>query len=109
VYTATHDNETAVGWWAGAPDQVRERVVCAAAARGIAADEPHWLLVECALAAPARLAVIPAQDLLGLGNEARMNTPGTEGGNWAFRLEPGALDAGLAARLRAATEAAGRR
>jgi 4-alpha-glucanotransferase len=108
VYTATHDNETAAGWWADAPDEVRERVLRAAAARGIPAEEPHWLLVECALATPARLAVIPAQDVLGLGNEARMNTPGTEGGNWAFRLEPGALDDELAARLRRATRAAGR-
>jgi 4-alpha-glucanotransferase len=107
-YTATHDNDTAAGWWATADDELRERVVRSAEARGIHAAEPHWLLVECALASSARLAIVPAQDLLGLGSEARMNTPGTEDGNWSFRLEPGALDAALATRLRAATEAAGR-
>ena len=107
-YTGTHDNDTAAGWWATCGDDVRERVLRVAAARGIEAAEPHWLLVECALASSARLAVLPVQDVLGLGSAARMNTPGTEGGNWAFRLEPGALDAALAARLRAATEAAGR-
>jgi len=52
---------------------------------------------------------VPAQDLLSLGPEARMNTPGTVGGNWQFELVSGALDAPLAARLRAATAAAHRR
>jgi 4-alpha-glucanotransferase len=108
VYTGTHDNDTAAGWWATAPDAAREEVLREAEARGLDAGDPSWLLVELALATPARLAVLPVQDLLGLGSEARMNTPGTESGNWRFRLEPGALDDALAARLRRATAAAGR-
>jgi 4-alpha-glucanotransferase len=108
VYTGTHDNDTAAGWWASAPGELRATARRAADSRGLEVDDPAWLLVELALAAPARLAILPVQDLLGLGDEARMNTPGTESGNWAFRLQPGALDARLAARLRRATEAAGR-
>jgi 4-alpha-glucanotransferase len=108
VYTGTHDNDTAADWWAKAGDDVREQVLRAAAAVRVEPGEPHWTLVELALASPARLAILPAQDLLGLGGEARMNTPATETGNWRFQLERGALDAELAARLRRATEAAGR-
>ena len=57
---------------------------------------------------PARLAMIQAQDVLGLGCEARMNIPGRATGSWRWRMEPGALTAELAKRLRAATEEAGR-
>jgi len=52
--------------------------------------------------------MMPAQDILELGSEARMNRPGVVGGNWAWRLEPGQLDPGLAARLRTAAEATAR-
>src|SRR5581483_9642987 len=79
-----------------------------AAERSIEEREPHRLLVELALASPARLAILPAQDLLGLGSEARMNSPGTAAGNWRFRLARGALDDDLAAWLAAATGAYGR-
>ncbi len=108
VYTGTHDNDTAVGWWAAAPQSVRARARRLAADRGIEAREPHRLLVELALASPARVAILPVQDLLGLGSWARMNEPGTAAGNWRFRLERGALDDELAAWLAAATAAAGR-
>jgi 4-alpha-glucanotransferase len=69
--------------------------------------DPSWSLVERALFSRARLAILPAQDLLGLGSEARLNTPGRVGGNWSWRLRRGQLTSALAARLRAATEAAG--
>jgi 4-alpha-glucanotransferase len=65
-------------------------------------------MIEVALGSRARLAVVPMQDVLGLGSEARMNLPGTKEGNWTWRLEPGHLTAGLARRLRASVEAAGR-
>ena len=108
VYTGTHDNDTAAGWWAVAPQSVRARARRLAAERSIEEREPHRLLVELALASPARLAILPAQDLLGLGSEARMNSPGTAAGNWRFRLARGALDDDLAAWLAAATGAYGR-
>ncbi len=108
VYTGTHDNDTSAGWWTGAPPEARSRALQAAREAGISERDPAWLMIRLALASPAQIAIIPAQDLLSLGSGARMNTPGTVGGNWKFELAAGALDAGLAARLRAATEAAGR-
>jgi 4-alpha-glucanotransferase len=102
VYTGTHDNDTALGWWASLDDEERE-------ATGLDPDDPSWSLVQAALSSRASLAIVPMQDVLGLGSDARMNTPGSESGNWRWRLEPEALDGALARRLRFATEEAGRR
>ena len=101
VYTGTHDTDTAVGWW----DALGP---AAQAATGLDPAEPHWSLIELALASRAELAIVPAQDVLGLGTEARMNRPGIAEGNWGWRLEPGQLTPALAERLRAATAAVGR-
>jgi 4-alpha-glucanotransferase len=101
VYTGTHDTDTALGWWSSMSEDARR-------ATGLDPAEPHWSLIELAFSSRARLAVVPIQDVLGLGPEARMNRPGTALGNWRWRLEPGALTEALAARLRAATRAAGR-
>jgi 4-alpha-glucanotransferase len=108
AYTGTHDNDTSRGWWDRIDESIRRRACRAAERARIEEDDPSWLLIRLALAARSRLAIVPAQDVLGLGNEARMNTPGREEGNWSWRLEEGQLDAALAGRLRAATEAAGR-
>jgi 4-alpha-glucanotransferase len=108
VYTATHDQPPVRGWWDGLDAATRRRGEQAQDARGIHAREPEWGLISLALSSPARLAIMQAQDVLGLGNEARMNVPGRAGGNWRWRLEPGALTPALAARLRRATRAAGR-
>jgi 4-alpha-glucanotransferase len=70
--------------------------------------EPWWSLIRLALASPARVAMMQAQDVLGLGSEARMNAPGRIGSAWRWRMERGALRPALARRLREATEAAGR-
>ena len=101
VYTGTHDNDTAVGWYASLPAKVRA---------GVPVDpaEPHWGLIGEALRSRARLAVVPLQDVLGLGSESRMNTPGVEGGNWAWRYDKDALTDELAERLLGETKAAGR-
>ncbi|HEV7148161.1 MAG TPA: 4-alpha-glucanotransferase [Pedococcus sp.] len=110
VYTGTHDNDTVCGWWADLPEPRRERARAACAARGVQADidvEPSWALIELAFAAPCGLAMTQAQDVLALGSSARMNAPGTEGG-WRWQLEPGALSAELAQRLRSVTELTGR-
>ena len=105
VYTGTHDNDTTVGWWSGLDDQTRDAVRRVL----LDPDEPvPWALVRLALASDARLAVVPAQDLLALGSEARMNTPGIEAGAWAWRAEPGALSADLLARYGALVAATGR-
>jgi 4-alpha-glucanotransferase len=101
VYTGTHDTDTAVGWWTSLSP--RER-----AASGLDPAEPHWSLIELAEASPAVLSIVPAQDVLGLGSEARMNRPGLDQGNWGWRLEQGQLTDALAARLREATARGGR-
>jgi 4-alpha-glucanotransferase len=105
VYTGTHDNDTTAGWWAELDEPARELV----RATLVDPDEPMpWALVHLALDSTARLAVVPAQDLLGLGSEVRMNTPGTDEGNWSWQAPAGAFDADLAARLRSLVEATGR-
>jgi 4-alpha-glucanotransferase len=108
VYTATHDQDPVRGWWDALDGVARGRVEQALRARGISEREPQWNLIALALSSPARLAMVQAQDVLGLGSEARMNVPGRAAGNWRWRLEPGALTPALASRLRSATEAAGR-
>jgi 4-alpha-glucanotransferase len=108
AYSGTHDNDTAAGWWASAGDRARREATEAAAALGIRDRPPHRLMVRMALASPAGLAIVPAQDLLGLGSAARLNTPGTWRGNWRWRLRPGALTTDLAAWLRERTDEAGR-
>jgi 4-alpha-glucanotransferase len=101
AYTGTHDNDTAAGWWATLTDADR-------AATGLRGEDPAWELLELTWSSVAALAIAPVQDVLGLGSEGRMNTPGTEVGNWSWRLEPDALTARLAARLRSLTERTGR-
>jgi 4-alpha-glucanotransferase len=101
VYTATHDTDTTVGWYESLPRRVRET-------SGIDPAEPHWSLIRIALGSRARISIAPAQDLLGLGTEARLNRPGVPAGNWSWRLASGQLDDELAARLREETRAAGR-
>lgn len=109
VVTGTHDNDTIAGWWAAQPGWVHDRAWAQAAAWGVHDAEPHRAMVGLALASPAGLAVVPAQDLLGLGSEARFNTPGTAGGNWSWRLPEGALDDEVADWLGRATDHADRR
>jgi 4-alpha-glucanotransferase len=74
----------------------------------VRAPEPHWSLIRLAHASPAVVAMVQAQDVIGLGSEARMNQPGTTAGAWKWGLSGGELTPDLAKRLRAATEAAGR-
>jgi 4-alpha-glucanotransferase len=92
AYTSTHDTDTAVGWYASLRPRQR-------AATGLDPGEPNWGLIELAYASPANLAIVPAQDVLGLGSDARMNRPGRTDGNWSWRLEQGALTPALAERL----------
>lgn len=106
VYTGTHDNDTIRGWYDGLGHEPVALIQEALDEHGIVNDDPHWALIRLAFASPARLAMVQLQDVLGLGNEGRMNRPGTTGG-WGWRLD--ALPSmELAARLRSATEAAGR-
>ena len=84
VYTGTHDNATTLGWWRQLDDGVRGQV---AALVGGEVRSPGWQLLEVALRSSAELVVVPLQDLLELGDEARFNTPGSTEGNWSWRLD----------------------
>jgi 4-alpha-glucanotransferase len=97
AYTSTHDTATVVGWFENLSRRQRS-------ATGLDPHEPQWGLIELAYESRARLAIAPAQDVLGLGDEARMNRPGVTDGNWSWQLEHGALTPALARRLRALAE-----
>ncbi|HSS21620.1 MAG TPA: 4-alpha-glucanotransferase [Pyrinomonadaceae bacterium] len=116
VYTGTHDNDTAVGWFnsvAGegstrdAQQIERERQFCL---KYLNTDgkEIHWDFMRAVLGSVANTAIVPLQDLLGLGTEARMNLPNSTTGNWSWRFTSGALTDELAARLKELTELYGR-
>jgi 4-alpha-glucanotransferase len=115
VYTGGHDNDTTVGWWtAGVGDSTRseeevqkERAFCLRYL-GTEGREIHWDFVRTVLGSVADIAIVPLQDVLGLGSEARMNLPGRPSGNWRFRYEAEDLDDAVAARLRSLTETYGR-
>jgi len=107
VYTGTHDNDTVVGWWESLPARRRREAERAWRAAGIDDTDPAWAMIRLAHAAPCRLAMVQAQDVLSLGAEARMNTPGSVA-TWSWRLEPGQLTDDLAQRLREVSEESGR-
>jgi len=102
VYTGTHDNDTALGWWTSLSAKERD-------AAGLDPGDPSWSLIAQAWRSRAALAITPLQDVLRLGGEARMNLPGSEGGsNWKWRYDGKALTRRLAAELRALTKHAKR-
>ncbi len=84
VYTGTHDNDTTLGWWAAADDDVHRH---AGAYLGPLDEPPHRALIRAACASVADTAVYPMQDVLGLDGAHRMNLPGTASGNWGWRFE----------------------
>jgi 4-alpha-glucanotransferase len=109
VYTGTHDHPTMAEWAAGASDQDLRLAHADLARAGIEDDDLVWGLVRLALSSCARVSILPMQDVLELGGEARMNKPGTFGGNnWQWRLKPGQANAELAEHLREATAESGR-
>jgi 4-alpha-glucanotransferase len=115
VYSGTHDNETMRGWWESLARAAGPRQKAAADERarilaliGTDGSEIHWDFVRLALASVADTAIVPMQDLLGLGNEARMNTPGNPSGNWAWRMAEGAWTDSIGERLSLLTRATGR-
>jgi 4-alpha-glucanotransferase len=108
VYTGTHDHDTLRGWYESLGPEVRGEVDEALRKRGFSGRQSWWGLIRLALSSPARLAFMQAQDILGLGSQARMNSPARASGNWSWQLSSGALTPALARRLREATEEAGR-
>jgi 4-alpha-glucanotransferase len=106
VYTGTHDNDTTVGWFNQLQHYERDEVY-----RYLGCIDPqgiHWSLIRMGWSSIANLAVVPFQDLLGLGTDARMNFPGKAEGNWGWRYRPEALNWEVRDRLKTITYICGR-
>lgn len=113
VYTGTHDNDTTRGWFqslresaADSPASAERQLLLSYV--GTDGREIHWDLIRVALASVAHRAILPFQDLLGLGSEARMNTPSREAGNWGWRFVPGQVTPAMIQRLAEMAETYGR-
>lgn len=108
VYTGTHDNDTTVGWWSSgaSPDEKRQVLSYV----GDSGEGIHWALIRLASSSVARLAVVPMQDVLGLGSDSRMNVPSRKDGNWGWRMSADALSLnhGVAEKLAALAEVSDR-
>jgi len=98
AYTGTHDNDTTLGWWGSLGKAERKAVE---ALVGPVGESPVRPLIRAANASVAEMAIVPAQDVLELGSEARMNTPAVSAGNWSWRAHEGCWRDELAARLAA--------
>jgi 4-alpha-glucanotransferase len=115
VYTGSHDNDTARGWWEGgvgdstrSKEDVEKERAFARDYLGTTGAEIHWDLIRAVLTSVAEIAVVPLQDVLGLGREARMNVPSRAAGNWRWRYERSQLTDGVKGRLRRLVEISGR-
>jgi 4-alpha-glucanotransferase len=114
AYTGTHDNDTFVGWWtdtqstqdASAIEEGRRH--CREYLDAGEGNDIHWKAIRSLMASVARTVVVPMQDVLGLGSEARLNTPGVAAGNWGWRLPPHPTAPATTKRLRSLTTLYGR-
>ena len=104
-YTGTHDNDTTCGWYEHTSEQNKDKV---RRYMNTDASSVSWDFIHTCLGTIAKYAIFPVQDLLKLGSEHRMNTPGTATGNWEFRYRSGLLDEGMAKGLKQMTELFGR-
>ena len=112
VYTGTHDNDTTVGWFQSgqgkgstrAAGQIQKERDFALRYLGSNGEQIHWDMIRLALSSVAETAIVPMQDVLGLGTEARMNLPGTAEGNWTWRFRWEMLTAELEEKLKDITE-----
>lgn len=116
VYTGTHDNDTTVGWFKdkgfsfGNRGKVAMRKERELALKCLNSNgkQIHWDMIKAALKSQANTVIFPAQDLLGLGSEARMNRPGTSHGNWVWQLKKGQLNRRISKKLYSLTRSYGR-
>ena len=113
VYSGTHDNDTTLGWWRSWATPVEKKAAAAYffgdhSAQKIPETEIPWAFVRAAATSVANLCVIPLQDVLALGSEARMNVPSRADGNWSWRYSASALRPEIAARLAEITQVSDR-
>ncbi len=108
AYTGGHDNDTTVGWWTSAgvgestrtAEDIRKERDFTRAYLGFQDEPVNWIFIRAVMASVANVAIIPLQDVLGLGSEARMNLPGTLSGNWKWRFKADSLTKEMSDRLR---------
>ena len=113
AYTGGHDNDTTVGWWTskGAGDStrteedIRKEREFTRAYLGFENEPINWVFIRTVLASVASTAIVPLQDVLGLGTDARMNVPGTVSGNWKWRFQSSALTPAVRTKLKTMTTA----
>jgi 4-alpha-glucanotransferase len=106
VYTGTHDNDTTVGWFDRRDAEAKSRVVDYLGC--LCSDGIHWALIRTAMSSVANIAIFPFQDILGLGSDAKMNTPSQPEGNWEWRCRVEAFNQELSDRLKYLTYLYGR-
>lgn len=99
VYTGTHDNNTTKGWFRKDADENTKKRVEQYLGRPVNEQDIHWIMARLAYSTIARIAILPMQDILGLDESARMNVPSSGADNWAWRLYPGQLNAGVEQQL----------
>lgn len=104
VYTGTHDNNTVMGWFENEIGEKLKQTILKTIHAKPNAKDIHWKLIELAMTSRANLSIIPMQDIMSLGEEARMNTPGTIDNNWNWQITTGQVRAALAKRLRQTTK-----
>jgi len=108
LYTGTHDNNTIRGWFETVATQEEKRRVFRYLGKEVPIEKLHWELIRLAMMSVANIVILPMQDILGLDENARMNRPGTEEGNWRWQLLPEQLEPSLAKKLLEMTEVYGR-
>ena len=106
IYTGTHDNTTTVGWFEQATDQEKHKF--STYVGPFAPENVHWAMIRLALSSVANQAIVPLQDLMGLGSDARMNTPGVGEGNWEWRYSEAMITSHIKQSLKQITEVYGR-
>lgn len=108
VYTGTHDNDTTAGWFEKLSDGDRDVALRYMNSFYTPKEEQHWDLIALAMRSTADTCIIPVQDFLGLGSEARINMPSTLGDNWKWRMTKGAFSEELKEKIRRMTKLYGR-
>jgi 4-alpha-glucanotransferase len=108
AYTGTHDNNTIRGWFDTEATPEDKKRLFKYLGRDVPVDEIHQEMIRLLMMSPANAIIIPLQDLLGLGEEARMNTPATLTGNWEWKLSADQVTPSIAKNLREMTEIYGR-
>jgi 4-alpha-glucanotransferase len=108
VYTGTHDNNTVRGWFKNESGPETRQRLFQYLGREVAEQEVNWEFIRLAMSSVAQMVIIPMQDVLGLGEKARMNFPGKPEGNWGWRLRPGQMTSALARKLADMTRSYGR-